>query len=89
MSNHKEISAGSSNGMKSLNQMEEGQSGVIISILGGGGATKRLADLGLVKGKKIKVIRKTLFRGPVQIEVGGSRLILGRGLTAKIMVEVK
>jgi ferrous iron transport protein A len=81
--------ATSSKGMKSLNQLDEGQSGVIVSIFGGGGASKRLADLGLVRGKRIKIIRKTLFRGPVQIEVGGSRLIIGRGLTAKIMVELK
>lgn len=89
MINQEDIPAGSKNGMKNLSQLEEGQSGIIISIFGGGGASKRLADLGLVKGKKVKVIRKALFRGPVQIEVSGSRLILGRGLTAKIMVELK
>ncbi len=76
-------------GVKSLNQLEEGQTGTIISVLGGMGASKRLADLGLVNGKDIKVIRKTLFRGPLQIEVSGSRLILGRGLTSKILVELK
>jgi ferrous iron transport protein A len=89
MVTNEEMIATSSKGMKSLNQLDEGQSGVIVSIFGGGGASKRLADLGLVRGKRIKIIRKTLFRGPVQIEVGGSRLIIGRGLTAKIMVELK
>jgi ferrous iron transport protein A len=89
MVTNEEMIATSSKGMKSLNQLDEGQSGVIVSIFCGGGASKRLADLGLVRGKRIKIIRKTLFRGPVQIEVGGSRLIIGRGLTAKIMVELK
>jgi Fe2+ transport system protein FeoA len=30
-----------------------------------------------------------LFSGPLQIEVCGSRLVLGRGLASKITVELK
>jgi ferrous iron transport protein A len=67
--------------------IKDGQKGVIISISGGRMSVKRLADLGLSPGKEIKIIRKTLFSGPVQIEAGGSRLVLGRGLASKIIVE--
>ncbi len=70
----------------SLSELEDGQSGIIVSIIGGRGMTKRLADLGLTTGTMIKVIRRTLFSGPVQIEVCGSRLVLGRGLALKIIV---
>jgi Fe2+ transport system protein FeoA len=51
--------------------------------------TKRLADLGLASGTEVKVIGRTLFSGPIQIEVRGSRLVIGAGLASKIIVEFK
>ncbi len=74
---------------KSLTELEDGQRAVIVSVLGGKLLTKRLADVGIPSGTEIKVIRKTLFSGPVQVEVAGSRLVLGWGLATKIMVELK
>ena len=71
-----------------LTDIKDGQRGVIISLPGGKLSTKRLADLGLTPGKEIKIIRKTLFSGPVQIEAGGSRLVLGWGLASKIIIEL-
>ncbi|MCU0473138.1 MAG: ferrous iron transport protein A [Bacteroidales bacterium] len=73
----------------SLIDIKDGRSGIIISVLGGRILTKRLADLGLTTGTEIKVIGRTLFSGPVQIEVCGSRLVIGRGLASKITVELK
>lgn len=72
-----------------LTDIKDGQTGIIVSISGGSKAVKRLADLGLNPGTEIKVLRKTLFSGPVQIEVNGSRLVLGRGLASKISVDPK
>jgi ferrous iron transport protein A len=71
-----------------LTDLEDGQTGIIISVLGGRILTKRLADLGMTTGTEIKVIRRTLFSGPVQVEVSGSRLVLGKGLASKIMVKL-
>jgi len=73
----------------SLIDMDDGQSAIIVSVNGGRMLTKRLADLGLTSGTEIKILRRTLFSGPVQIEVSGSRLVLGRGLASKIQVELK
>ena len=74
---------------KSLNQLEDGETAIILSVQGGKMLTKRLADLGITTGTTVKVIRKTLFSGPVQVEVAGSRLVLGWGLASKIIVELK
>ena len=71
-----------------LTDLKDGQRAIIISILGGKTSTKRLADLGLTPGAEIKVLRKTLFSGPLQVEVRGSKLVLGRGLASKIIVEL-
>ena len=59
----------------------------IISIHGGQMVTKRLADLGLTPETKIKVLRRAPFWGPIEIEVRGSKLVLGRGLASKILVK--
>jgi len=72
-----------------LIDMENSQTGNIVSIAGGKKAAKRLADLGLSPGIEIKVLRKALFSGPVQIEFCGSKLVLGCGLASKIFVEIK
>lgn len=73
----------------SLIELKDGETGVIVSVHGGRMLTKRLADLGLRPGIEIKILRKTFFSGPVQVEVFGSRLVLGRGLASKIMVTPK
>ena len=70
----------------SLIELEDGRSGTIVSLNGGRNLTKRLADLGISPGTIITVLRRSLFSGPVQVEVSGSRLVLGRGLASKILV---
>jgi ferrous iron transport protein A len=72
-----------------LTDLEDGQIGIIVSITGGKKAIKRLADLGLNPGTGIKVLRKAWFSGPVQIELCGSKLVIGRGLASKIVVQLK
>lgn len=72
-----------------LTDMKDGQSGAIVSVLGGRISVKRLADLGITSGTEIKVLRRTMFSGPVQIEVCGSRLALGKGLATRIIVVLK
>ena len=69
-----------------LNEEEEAE---IVSIIGGQIATKRLADLGLTPGTKIKVLSKAPLFGPIEIEFRGSTLVLGQGLAAKVLVENK
>ncbi|MGD0340465.1 MAG: FeoA family protein [Bacteroidales bacterium] len=73
----------------SLTDIKDGQSGIIVSINGGKTLIKRLADLGLSTGTEIKIIGRTLFSGPLQIEVCGSRLVIGSGLASKIIVKLK
>jgi len=75
------------NNQVSLTELEDGQAAVIITVNGGRQLIKRLADLGITSGTEVKIIRKTLLSGPVQVEVSGSRLVLGWGLANKIVVE--
>jgi len=60
---------------------------VVVSVLGGMGVRQRLAELGFVPGTIIKVIN-SVGRGPIIVEVRGSRIGLGRGLANKILVQL-
>ena len=71
----------------SLTSLSEGEYGVIINAFGGFGLVRRLAEMGLTPGAKVKLLRKSPFRGPVQIEVRGIALALGYGVASKVFVK--
>ncbi len=60
----------------------------IKSLAGGLGWQKRLESVGIQEGRKVRKIVCQPFGGPVVIDVGGSRISLGRGIASKIGVEV-
>ncbi len=57
-----------------------------VSVDAGHGLQGRLAAMGLVPGVEIEVLRNSLH-GPFLIAVKGSRIVLGRGMAQKIVVE--
>jgi len=59
----------------------------IMKVSGGDHCCKRLCDLGLTTGTIVKVINSAPFHGPLEVEVRGTKLILGRGIASKIIVE--
>ena len=72
-----------------ITDAKEGQKVTVVSILGGQMAIKRLSDLGLTPQTEIKIVKKIPYRGPIEIEVRGSNIVVGRGLASKILVEPK
>ena len=70
-----------------LAMASEGEIVKIISVRGGRSVMQRLADLGLIPGTSIKII-KSMGNGPLLLEVKGSRIALGRGISMKLFVEV-
>jgi ferrous iron transport protein A len=74
-------------GLIPLSCLCEGQIGEIVQLCGGCGMIQRLAEMGLTPGVKIKVMRKCAFSGPVEVEVRGTNLALGRGVAARILVK--
>ena len=71
-----------------LNQLRSGQSGVVRGIAGGFGIVGRLESLGLRPGKLVTKISSQFLAGPVTVMVDGREIALGRGMAAKIQVEV-
>lgn len=72
--------------LMNLANLKEGNEGKIADIAAGWKAAKRLSDLGLTPGTEIKVLKKGLFLGPVEIECRGAKLAIGRGLCRKIFI---
>ena len=58
----------------------------VVSIGGGHGMRHRLAEMGVKEGSILKVIRNS-SGGPVIVEVMGGRLVVGRGMAARVFVE--
>lgn len=72
-----------------VRQMNAGQSGAVIEILGGHGLVNRLSSLGIRPGKRITKVSSMFLRGPVTIQVDRTRVAIGFGMAGKIVVDVE
>jgi Fe2+ transport system protein FeoA len=69
-----------------LTMISEGKKAILRSIEGGRQLRSRLAALGLLPGAELEVIQNS-GQGPFVIAVKGSRIVIGRGMAARIAVE--
>lgn len=74
-------------GLCALTELAEGEKGVVVKALGGFGLVRRLAEMGLTPGTEVKLVKKGSFSGPVEVEVRGVALALGRGVASKVLVK--
>lgn len=75
-------------GLLSLIDIECGEEACILSVEGGNRVIRRLEDMGLTPGTKIKVTRTAPFNGPIEISVRNSCLVIGQGMAKKIFVSI-
>jgi len=69
-----------------LSMVSSGREVKLIEIRGGMGIRRRLADMGLTPGVKFRVVQNNIV-GPSILAVMDSRVVIGRGMALKIMVE--
>jgi ferrous iron transport protein A len=60
----------------------------VVAIEGGQNVRSHLSLLGIHIGDWLKVVERAPFRGPVLVEINGSRVAIGRGVAAKVIVDV-
>lgn len=72
--------------LKRLSDCREGIEYIVLNVDAGFRAKSRLANLGIIPGEKIIKIRTAPFRGPIEVIIKGSKLVIGRGLATKIIV---
>lgn len=82
----KEILLESTTLKKCLTECEKGEEVIVLNVNAGLKAKRRLANLGILPGAKIKKKKDAPFRGPIEVIVKGSSLVIGRGLASKIIV---
>ena len=69
-----------------LTMVDEGKKAILRSIEGGRQLRGRLAALGLLPGTELEVIQNS-GHGPFVVSVKGSRIVIGRGMAARISVD--
>jgi ferrous iron transport protein A len=68
-----------------LSNLAPGEMGVVHKLAGGWGFTSRLATLGFTPGAKLTMVQN-FGRGPLIVNIRGTRIALGRGEAAKVVV---
>lgn len=70
-----------------MSDLQPGVRGVVRQLYGGQAFTGRLSSLGFTLGAEITIIRND-GHGPILVVVRGTRMALGFGEAAKILVEI-
>ena len=68
-----------------LSSVDEGEKVIVREVNGGRGINLRLSELGIGVGSSMMVVQNS--GGPVIVSYGDSRMALGKGVSAKILVE--
>lgn len=69
-----------------LSDLQTGESGVVIKILGHGAFRKRVMEMGFVKGRSIKVLLHAPLKDPIKYSIMGYELSLRRSEASMIEV---
>lgn len=72
----------------SISDLKEHASGRVVFVRGEQKKLRRLLDMGLTPNTMVKVVRSAPLGGPIEIEVRGSKVALGRGIAADVFVEM-
>lgn len=72
-----------------LSNLKPGESGQVAFIASGKQSGKRIQDMGLTPGAFIKMVNSAPFQGPVEVEVRGTSVALGRGLAGQVYIYVE
>ena len=73
------------NQLMPLAMVSPGEVVEVVDVRAGWGLRRRLADMGLTPGVVIRVMNSQR-PGPIIIDLRGSRLVLGHGMTQRILV---
>ena len=74
--------------MTTLDNIRNGKEFIVRQVNAGHRAKTRLANLGVMPTTRLTMLRSAPLRGPVEVRVKGSNLVIGRGLAKKILGEV-
>jgi len=70
-----------------LSGLKPGEKATIKSFQDGFGIRRKLNSMGLIVGKKIRVVSRHPFTGPIVIRINNMQVAIGRGMAHKITVD--
>lgn len=70
----------------SLDQLKIGEQGTVVNVHGSGAIKRRLMDMGLTKGTKIKVVKLAPLGDPMELRIRGYELSLRKNESEMIVV---
>ena len=75
--------------LKPLSMLRQGESGTVMNLAGGTEFQSRVISMGIMVGCDVTVVKNGhKSGGPVLTAIGDSRIMIGHGMTDKIMIEV-
>lgn len=72
---------------KTLDQLQAGETGVIVQVAGEASIAERLMEMGLITGTPFKVVKRAPLGDPIEIETRGYHLTIRKGEAAGIVIE--
>ncbi len=78
----------SDNQVRSLDTLAAGESGTIVKVTHVGAVTRRIVDMGMVKGTEVEVIKAAPFGDPIEVKTKGCNISLRRAEAATVWLRV-
>lgn len=75
--------------IQKLSELKTGDEGVIANVVGGGPVVRRIVDMGMVIGARIKILRRAPLGDPIEFEVKGYNISLRKSEAEHVFVEVE
>ncbi|MDD2510906.1 MAG: FeoA family protein [Syntrophomonas sp.] len=72
-----------------INDMKPGQSARILKLNRGLRAGRRLFEMGLVPGTRVKLVSRHPFKGPVVLQIANTQIALGRKMANSVEIEIQ
>lgn len=74
--------------VKTLYDLQPGEVGFVKNFVGGWRFINTIKLLGIREGKRVQIITKHPFRGPVVVKVENTTVAIGQNMARRIMVEI-
>lgn|GEM_PF-649014 len=71
-----------------LSELKSGEEGIVIKIDETGSVRRRIMDMGIVRGSKVKVICRAPLGDPMELEIRDYKLTLRRKEAEKIFIDI-
>jgi len=74
---------------KKLSDLEPSRSGIVVRVEGAGATRRRIMDMGIVRGSRLRVVRRAPLGDPVEFELRGYKLSLRKREAENIYVSME